>query len=52
MIVLGSRGAGGFTGVMLGSTAGRVARHAPCLVLIIPPETVADRERLGWVVRA
>ena len=36
----------------MGLTAERVARHAPCLVLIIPPETVADRERLGWVVRA
>jgi nucleotide-binding universal stress UspA family protein len=52
MIVLGSRGAGGFTRVLLGSTAGQVARHAPCLVLIIPPETVPDREQLGRVVRA
>jgi nucleotide-binding universal stress UspA family protein len=39
MIVLGSRGAGGFTRLMMGSTAGQVAHHAPCPVLIIPPET-------------
>ena len=39
MIVLGSRGAGGFTLLMMGSTAGQVAQHAPCPVLIIPPET-------------
>jgi nucleotide-binding universal stress UspA family protein len=38
MIVLGSRGAGGFTQLIMGSTATQVAKHAPCPVLIIPTE--------------
>ncbi len=38
MIVLGSRGAGGFTRLMMGSTAGQVTQHAHCPVVIVPPE--------------
>ena len=38
MIVLGSRGVGGFTRLMLGSTAGQVVQHAHCPVVIVPPE--------------
>ncbi len=38
MIVLGSRGMGGFTRMLLGSTAGQVVQHAHCPVLIIPPD--------------
>jgi nucleotide-binding universal stress UspA family protein len=38
LIVLGSRGVGGFTRLMLGSTAGQVVQHAHCPVTIIPPE--------------
>jgi len=41
MVVLGSRGIGGFTRMLLGSTAGQVVQHAHCAVVIIPPE---DRE--------
>ena len=41
MIVLGSRGAGGFTRLMVGSVADQVARHAYCPVLLIPPENRA-----------
>ena len=38
LVVLGSRGAGGFTRMLMGSTAGQVVKHAHCPVLIIPPE--------------
>jgi len=38
MVVLGSRGVGGFTRLMLGSTAGQVVQHAHCPVVIVPPE--------------
>jgi nucleotide-binding universal stress UspA family protein len=38
IVVLGSRGVGGFTRMLLGSTAGQVVQHAHCPVLIIPPE--------------
>jgi nucleotide-binding universal stress UspA family protein len=38
MVVLGSRGAGGFARLMMGSVAGQVTQHAHCPVLIVPPE--------------
>ncbi|HEV2260108.1 MAG TPA: universal stress protein [Streptosporangiaceae bacterium] len=38
MVVLGSRGVGGFTRLLLGSTAGQVVQHAHCPVTIVPPE--------------
>lgn len=42
MIVVGSRGLGGFTGLLLGSVSQKVAHHAKVPVVIIPP--VNDEE--------
>jgi nucleotide-binding universal stress UspA family protein len=38
IVVLGSRGMGGFSRMLMGSTAGLVVQHAYCPVLIVPPE--------------
>jgi nucleotide-binding universal stress UspA family protein len=40
MLVVGSRGRGGFTGLLLGSVSQQAAHHATCPVVIVPP---ADR---------
>ena len=36
MVVMGSRGTGGFARLLLGSTATQVSHHANCPVLIVP----------------
>ena len=43
LLVLGSRGHGGFRGLLLGSTSLQVVTHAPCPVVVVPPPGRGDK---------
>lgn len=38
LLVLGSRGRGGFVGLVVGSVTSSVVNHAPCPVVVVPAE--------------
>ena len=50
LLVTGTRGHGGFTGMLLGSVTNKLAAHAPCPVVVIgvdPPEATRSELVLG-----
>jgi nucleotide-binding universal stress UspA family protein len=42
LLVLGSRGRGGFLGLLLGSVSQQCAQHPPCPIVILPPPDEND----------
>ncbi len=52
MLIIGSRGAGGFRGLLFGSTADQVVRHARVPVVVVPVDGTDDPADLDTQLRA
>lgn len=50
LLVVGTRGVGGFAGMLLGSIAHKVVEHAPCPVVVVPDDPAPDEPRGRLVV--
>lgn len=50
LLVLGPHGTGGLTRLLLGSVSRQAAEHAPCPVVIVPPDTDSRPRRAEIVV--
>lgn len=47
LVVVGSRGLGGFTGLLVGSVSAHLAAHAPCSIVVIRPASALRNSPTG-----